>query len=81
MLTAIATLIVTHWFDSRKAGNELKEAHERANLSSVILGRADLTDVDLRDETFPDGSEWTPDTDMTQYGAVGELHTEFDEEP
>ena len=49
-------------------GADLSRADLRyADLRYATLSRAHLTDADLRRAILPDGSQWTPDIDMTQF--------------
>lgn len=48
---------------------------QRANLKGAYLGNANLSGVDFRNVTLPDGTKWTPDTDMERF--TDTEHPEF----
>jgi uncharacterized protein YjbI with pentapeptide repeats len=77
-----ASLVNTHMFgadltdaslvNTHMLGADLRRANLRgANLNGADLRRALLSDKTILDETIlPDGSNWTPGTDLTKFGAI-----------
>ena len=45
----------------------------KANLTDANLAGANLAKADLQDATMPDGTTWTPDTDLTQWTGAKKL--------